>query len=322
MTGQMQQNIARIRELAAQGAQLPDVAAALDLCQPYVLTLAKTNHINILLPPSRFAIRRAQVRAFAGQGKNSAEIAEAVGLDRARVYQLCRELGVKLPRKRHKNAKLRPSLRERQMEALYRSGRTLNEIGKQYGITRERVRQLLKKFFGVTATDGGQHVVAVEKQRKFESARNARALKRWGCSWDDYAKLRALKKPLYAFNNQKRTAGARGIGWELTLWQWWSIWQQSGHLHERGRGQGYVMCRKGDIGSYAVDNVFIATSRENCSNRPGKKSGLPMGVSQKRGRFTAVRHINGQKLYLGTFPTPELAHAAYLAADLDIRSAA
>ena len=263
MTGQMQQNIARIRELASQGLQLPDVAAALDIGQPYVLTLAKKNHINILLQPSRFAIRRAQVRTLAGQGKNSAEIAEAVGLDRARVYQLCRELGVKLPRKPHKNARLSPSFRERQMEALYRSGRTLNEIGEQFGVTRERVRQLLKKYFEITATDGGQHVLMAEKRRKFEAARNARALKRWGCSWDDYAKLKALKKPLYAFNNQKRTAGTRGIGWELTLWQWWSIWQKSGHWHERGRGQGYAMCRLNDVGPYAVDNVYIATCAEN-----------------------------------------------------------
>lgn len=36
--------------------------------------------------------------------------------------------------------------RDRRIEALYRSGRTLQEIGEEYGVTRERIRQLLRKM--------------------------------------------------------------------------------------------------------------------------------------------------------------------------------
>jgi hypothetical protein len=207
-----------------------------------------------------------------------------------------------------------PSLREQQMAALYKSGKTLQEIGHQYGITRERVRQLITKLYGLGRNDGGEHKRSIEKRAIFEAKRNARYLKRYGCGWDQFVDLRAMKKPLYAFQSQKNCAGFRGISWELNLWQWWSIWQQSGKWSERGRGQGYVMCRTGDVGPYSVDNVFIATARENCSVRPQKKSGLPIGVSKNNRSYKAARCINGKRVLLGSHSTPELAHAAYLAA--------
>lgn len=76
------------------------------------------------------------------------------------------------------------------------------------------------------------------------------------------------------------------------------------------------MCRQGDEGPYAVGNVFIAPARVNTSERKDKKSGLPIGVKKNKrcAGFVAMRQINGEKLRLGTHPTPELAHAAYLAA--------
>jgi len=39
-----------------------------------------------------------------------------------------------------------------------------------------------------------------------------------------------------------------------------------------------------------------------------------LGVSRKRGAFEAQIQINGKKQYLGTFPDPVSAHAAYLEA--------
>nr|DAH52175.1 MAG TPA: hypothetical protein [Caudoviricetes sp.] len=54
------------------------------------------------------------------------------------------------------------------------------------------------------------------------------------------------------------------IGWTLTFEQWWEIWQESGHYHERGcyRGQ-YVMARFDDVGPYSPENVKICTCSEN-----------------------------------------------------------
>jgi len=215
------------------------------------------------------------------------------------------------------------------MATMYQAGMTLDEIGRQYKITRERVRQIISKHHGLNATSGGLHVRAEEKRRRRAVEQDAAFLTDYGCTKEQWREIRDLGKreiaagkgiyrtPLYAFRQQRQSAKTRGIGWELSLWQWWSIWQTSGHWEQRGRGQGYVMCRKGDIGPYAVGNVFIATARENIATSKNKKSHLPMGVALKKssGSFVARRSINGEIRYLGSFPTPEAAYAAYLAAD-------
>jgi hypothetical protein len=74
------------------------------------------------------------------------------------------------------------------------------------------------------------------------------------------------------------------------------------------------MCRKADAGPYAVGNVFIATAIENTASSKHNKSGLPLGVSFKKGGYYAHRMIGGKKLYLGRHKTPALAYAAYVAA--------
>lgn len=133
---------------------------------------------------------------------------------------------------------------------------------------------------------------------------------KYGCSREQYIAIRGLTTR--RFIEQRRNAKTRGIGWELTFWQWWSIWQQSGHWHERGRGQGYVMCRLNDVGPYSEDNVFIATAADNSSNSIWRRLGLPRGVTRKNCRFAAYRMYGNETFYLGVFETPERAHQAYL----------
>lgn len=125
-------------------------------------------------------------------------------------------------------------------------------------------------------------------------------------------------------NQQLCAAERRGIEWKLTFNEWWKIWQDSGHWAERGQGaQKYCMCRYGDVGPYAVGNVYIATNHENNSipHRPDRKPyqwrvkrkvGLPQGVRPQAGKYYAARMIKGVSYHIGTFPTAELAHAAYL----------
>jgi hypothetical protein len=74
-----------------------------------------------------------------------------------------------------------------------------------------------------------------------------------------------MSDPLYQrFCQQKARAGARGILWKLLYWEWLQIWQDSGHLDERGRcGGEWVMGRNGDIGPYSYDNVKIIRVETN-----------------------------------------------------------
>lgn len=68
------------------------------------------------------------------------------------------------------------------------------------------------------------------------------------------------------YAQHKCMAKKRGIDFLLTYEQWLKIWQDSGHLHQRGRKKGgYVMSRYGDIGPYSVDNVYIQPCEDNVS---------------------------------------------------------
>lgn len=76
------------------------------------------------------------------------------------------------------------------------------------------------------------------------------------------------------FSWQKYEALARGIEFLLTFEEWYKIWIDSGHLHERGRKSlEYCMARFGDKGPYTVGNVKIITNFDNISE--GKK-GKPL----------------------------------------------
>ena len=133
--------------------------------------------------------------------------------------------------------------------------------------------------------------------------------------------------PLRAYSHQRTAAlNVRGIGWELTLMQWWAIWRDSGHWHERGAGRGYQMCRKGDEGPYAVGNVYIGPGAVNLS-AASKKELLPLGVARltkgKLKPYRAICWVDGKQRHLGCFGTADEAHKAYLAAvevDLSLRS--
>jgi hypothetical protein len=223
-----------------------------------------------------------------------------------------------------------PDERSERMAALYRGGTTLQAIGDEYGITRERVRQLIGKYHGLKGDDGGFIIRARLNDARRAASRDTRWLSTHGCTYSQWRYLLALGKnmqakgvgsartPLGAFKSQKNNAGQRGIGWELTVWQWWTLWQESGRWAKRGRGQGYVMCRKGDSGPYAIGNVVIATAVENIAEyyTTTRKKTLPTGVTRaRRGLgFQAKRSVNGVQLNLGIHTTPEQAHAAYLAA--------
>jgi len=92
-----------------------------------------------------------------------------------------------------------------------------------------------------------------------------------------------LKK---AFYEQKYHAeNIRNIKFLLTFAQWLDIWEKSGHLEERGRRSGqYCMSRYGDIGDYAIGNVFIQLHSSNSSDgNKGKPSSNKGKLSPKKG---------------------------------------
>lgn len=81
-----------------------------------------------------------------------------------------------------------------------------------------------------------------------------------------------------AYRSHKSRAVSYGIPFLLTFYEWAAIWEESGHLLERGRKKGqYVMARFGDTGPYSTDNVKIITNADNIREAHVGKEGYWKG---------------------------------------------
>ena len=160
------------------------------------------------------------------------------------------------------------------MVSRYRAGETLQSIGDEYGICRERVRQILK-MCGLSRFDGGVTIryflnsrKHIEKQKQDRTRSDAFKRKKWGISLEEWRRIKGAfgYKPFSAYVTQRRNAKNRGIPWAFSFPEWWAIWQLSGRWNDRGRGNGYCMARFGDSGPYSKDNVYICTIGQNFSD--------------------------------------------------------
>lgn len=152
--------------------------------------------------------------------------------------------------------------RNASIETMFRQGLTYQVIGEQFGLTRERVRQILAKR-GVSASEGGVAFRCSVKSERARLKREAYYAAKYGLSFDDVKKYR-VSGLTRAFGRQKESAAQRGIAFNLTFAQWLSVWQASGKLEQRGRGKrAYCMSRISDKGGYEVGNVHIQTNEQN-----------------------------------------------------------
>lgn len=251
--------------------------------------------------------------------------------------------------------------RELEMSRLYRSGKTLQEIGDLFSLTRERVRQLIKKH-GLNGKSGGKHRLAIDAEKKrqavLQSRRDARSLLYYGCTKSDLLRLNEgipAREPLSAagkYRQQKNNAIARSVGWAITFPQWMALWLESGHWDDRGcTRDAYVMARKGDTGPYAIGNVYITTLGANVSDYqaslkvrgvecadgfrrlPEKRHRVSTRVEYAKkagtGRgWTFVKkckknpyQVVCRDRYIGCFPTRAAAEAAYKVAAESVKNA-
>lgn len=219
----------------------------------------------------------AAIAECAEQGLTRQEAAESLGLTYATIHRYAAKLSLEFKRPGTGPA---DAERSAAMVAMFQAGKTLAEIGELYGVSRERVRQILNKYHGITADDGGQHFKAKVKNAQLRARQDAKYLEKYGYT---FAEMRAVRRqnrammdsgigysrtPLGAFQSQRQNAKSRDIEWSLSFRAWWEIWQASGKWADRGRGRGYMMCRFADQGAYEVGNVYIATGVHNGSVQP------------------------------------------------------
>ena len=187
-----------------------------------------------------------------------------------------------------------PSPRAEKMKYDFTHGKSMSEISKEHGLSRERVRQILKKY-GMTRHDGGKSVMTLIAKAHHPKPPD-RFMPIYGCTKEEAilankgAPLAERGTAAQRYVQQRRNAiFSRHIGWELTLLQWVNIWAESGHWKERGRGKGYCMTRIGDTGPYSVDNVEIKTVGENFSESFYKH---PQAERRQKALDNRARRIN------------------------------
>lgn len=284
MTGTHAESRKRNADIVSEysdGVSVSELAAKYDLGKPYVCALIRK--AGLLEKASER--RLARLREYADCGFTAREAAELEGVTAASIYNMCSRNGIQLARGKKGRPKgevgVQDVPRADAMCAMFMAGRTLQEIGDLFSVTRERVRQILKKHGGITGCDGGQAKQAQDARAARKAKREAECQEKFGCSLKQIAAIRKMGRqhmanggswyttPMGAFVNQKNNSRMRGIDWGLKFWEWWTIWQDSGKWSERGRGsEAYVMCRFGDTGGYTVGNAYIATNLHNIKFQP------------------------------------------------------
>lgn len=89
-------------------------------------------------------------------------------------------------------------------------------------------------------------------------------------------------------------------------------------------GGGHVDHINGDKLDNSMENLRIVTHRENCQNMKCHREGNLVGASYCGARRYPAYHwksriyIDGKTKHLGTFPTEQLAHEAYMKAFKEI----
>ena len=103
--------------------------------------------------------------------------------------------------------------------------------------------------------------------------------------------------PCTIYARQKSMAKARGIDFNLTFEEWWSIWELSGKYEERGKGAGkYCMSRKNDTGPYEVGNVYIQTIDDNNREAHKGRKQSPEIIANRVAKITGVKHSPERRL--------------------------
>ncbi|OFA16001.1 hypothetical protein A4U49_09565 [Acidithiobacillus ferrivorans] len=175
------------------------------------------------------------------------------------------------------------SIRNEEIKTLFLECHTLEEIGRHTNLTRERVRQILLRKYGLRGMYGGQQKrirgnarakklaeekKATEKSQQKKLQIETRCCLLLGCSYEE---ARLINKNdftalgyghgyngiigKYAAIKYQRLH--RGELWSLSLVEWHGVWIESGHW-DNGPSKGWGMTRISMHDSWNINNVCIA----------------------------------------------------------------
>ncbi|MEK6580156.1 MAG: sigma factor-like helix-turn-helix DNA-binding protein, partial [Bdellovibrionota bacterium] len=140
--------------------------------------------------------------------------------------------------------------------------KTLEEIGVYFGLTRERIRQRLKRQ-GITRKHGGFSARAksfgVLRAQALQKHREKRCQKKWGVTLEEYSRIHAALVPQHA-SKIKRIYTALfektqrfHVPWIINLAEFTNFIQP--HIQSYGRRGQLVVFLKDKTLPYTIDNI-------------------------------------------------------------------
>lgn len=129
-----------IKACCEQGLTIAETAVKLNITVDTVYAYKRNLQLQFASPDNQIA---TQVSKLASDGFTTKEIAAALNIAEGSVTRYARNLGIKITHPRTKEL----MTRDEQICAMFRSGgQTLQSVANEFGITRERVRQILVKY--------------------------------------------------------------------------------------------------------------------------------------------------------------------------------
>lgn len=161
------------------------------------------------------------------------------------------------------------------MARMARKGRTLQEIGDLYGISRERVRQLIgdlvpreKRGIAITAKENRKR----RNQEKCENTtrwRTKSCREIFGCTLEEYKKINGGLAPrsriiLKYVRKRQNVLNNLDDKWDLSLVDYYELWEKSGKRRSIGKTKDkYCLTRKDLTKGFTKDNCIITTKTKS-----------------------------------------------------------
>jgi len=166
---------------------------------------------------------------------------------------------------RHRTHKVKNAKRNLAITRLYAGGRTLEEVGSRYGISRERVRQILR-LLGVSVGDSLRHQRAQNKLRDVQRKHldyMKRIERKYGMSYANFLRINKIvngqrRRIVDIYHYSRCSARRNKTRWNLTFPQWHDIWKHSGKIDYIGRQEGeYILWRIDKTKGFILGNVRV-----------------------------------------------------------------
>jgi hypothetical protein len=225
---------------------------------------------------SSFGISHALVCHSFKNGTPMTVLAKEHGCSRQRIQQILKKAGLT---RKDGGACLRKTndmADRREYVESYFNGKTLKELEHESGLSIAQLRTSVQWF---KKSNNNTHNNGRPAWSPFMCERHCQKI--WSCSFEEWNRLRGMhaeyaKSPIgrYSqFRNNMRRLYPDQV-WNLSLMEWWNLWQESGHYTIIGTTKNsYCLTRKDQEVGFILENMMVVQVHTLFSVKARRRSG-------------------------------------------------